>query len=333
MWSKQIVIIALSSALMGCWSGTSVPVSPTATPPTPELSPVTKLPATLHSTLTPTSTLTTIPDTSRSTRTPSPPASLASTLSASPTTSPTVEHPLITSFTATPTEIDPGDPVRLSWETIAETVTLCTTMRGGPLAQCWSVEAVGSRTVTTHELDRVYAMYLLFAESGDLRDQAAATVTIRCPDTWFFEDPPDACPYAAVHSRGAAQPFEHGLMLWVEELDAIFVLYSDAMASPRWDRIPDQWEPGMAESDPSLTPPEGLYQPVRGFGLVWRGPVGATITVRGRLGWATRQEAAIDTAYQCDSAAKYNTCYLLGPEGIVVLEPERSGWHLYANAE
>jgi hypothetical protein len=62
--------------------------------------------------------------------------------------------------------------------------------------------------------------------------------------------------------------------------------------------------------------------------MVWRG-LGFVGNVRDRLGWATGPEFALSTAYQCNSAPKYNTCYLQGPDGVIVLEPERSAWQLY----
>jgi hypothetical protein len=71
-----------------------------------------------------------------------------------------------------------------------------------------------------------------------------------------------------------------------------------------------------------------MFQPVRGFGMVWRseGP-GASPDVRDRLGWALQPEFGYEAAYQCDSATKYLTCYLRGPDGeIYRLEPEGSGW-------
>jgi len=39
-------------------------------------------------------------------------------------------------------------------------------------------------------------------------------------------------------------------------------------------------------------------------------------------------------AYQCDSAPKYNTCYLTSPgNAVIVLQPERSGWYVWAGPQ
>ena len=71
-------------------------------------------------------------------------------------------------------------------------------------------------------------------------------------------------------------------------------------------------------------PPAGLYQPVRGFGLVWREETG----VRDRLGWALGEEAGYPTAIQhTSSRPKYNVTYVKAPDGGVwELGPELSKW-------
>jgi len=70
-------------------------------------------------------------------------------------------------------------------------------------------------------------------------------------------------------------------------------------------------------------PPVGLYQPVRGFGLVWREEPG----VRDRLGWAVDREVGYPTAIQRTSWYKYNATYVKALDGGVwELGPERSKW-------
>jgi hypothetical protein len=128
----------------------------------------------------------------------------------------------------------------------------------------------------------------------------------------------------------AAEHFEHGVMLWVSSQNAIFILYEDNL-SPRWAEVTDQWAAGQPESDPSLVPPAGLYQPVRGFGLAWRfNDAVLGQSVRNRLGWATDQEGALTGGYQCDTTPKYSNCYLSGPGGMTYwLKPEFSGWEVW----
>lgn len=159
--------------------------------------------------------------------------------------------------------------------------------------------------------------------------QAFASVTIRCPDVWFFPDGPASCPQSPVISGGAAiQHFEHGIMIWLQPRDSIYILYADEQYSPKWDIRQDNFVDGQPESDPSLVPPKGKFQPIRGFGLVWRDdqyqPV---IRVRDRLDWAIDEEQPFQSALQCNSAVKYTTCYLKDDRGRTIeLKPERSAW-------
>jgi hypothetical protein len=92
------------------------------------------------------------------------------------------------------------------------------------------------------------------------------------------------------------QPFEHGLMLEITRTiynreRIIYVFFDDGS----FRQFGDYW----AASDPvsgGLTPPQGLYEPVRSLGKVWREGTGAQ--VRERLGWALAPEKAAPGAYQ-----------------------------------
>jgi hypothetical protein len=82
------------------------------------------------------------------------------------------------------------------------------------------------------------------------------------------------------------QQFEHGMMIWVDVNDpyaplntSVFILYDDGTFA----RYEDTYGEGDQFNDPSLTPPDSLYQPNEGFGKIWRDVPG----VRERLGWAT----------------------------------------------
>src|SRR5262249_19785915 len=116
-----------------------------------------------------------------------------------------------------------------------------------------------------------------------------------CSINWFFTPRPPSCPMAApTHDLAAIQQFEHGTMIWIREQKLIFVVYSSP-AKPRWQQFTDTYT-DQPESDSSLSPPSGLFQPVRGFGLVWRNARG----VRDRLGWDTAQEVSYQAALQVD---------------------------------
>ena len=81
----------------------------------------------------------------------------------------------------------------------------------------------------------------------------------------------------------AYQPFELGMMFWHGEQHVIFVLQQDGT----WASYEDTWAEGQPDRDPALVAPEGLYQPVRGFGKLWREVLGGD---EAWIGWATAEE-------------------------------------------
>jgi hypothetical protein len=260
------------------------------------------------------------------TRPPTIPAALSPTASLPP--SPTAAgEAAVDFFRANVSEADPGDAIILEWATSgAEQVTLWRLMATGQLAEFWDVADAGTfdYEIPQHARNRITFALAVSPAAGELgASMTTLEIPLRCTAEWFFASPPDICPsQAALFSAGAEQHFQGGVMLWSEAEDRIYVLFGDGH-SPEWNAFPDEWEPGEAENDPTLLPPSGFYQPVRGFGQVWREQPG----VRERLGWAIGEEAAYQTAVQRTSYAKYNETYIQALDGGVWrLEAERSGW-------
>jgi formylglycine-generating enzyme required for sulfatase activity len=99
------------------------------------------------------------------------------------------------------------------------------------------------------------------------------------------------CPSEPAHiAESAHQPFEHGLMHWRGDQRMIYVLYSDG----HWQEFDDTWEEGESDST-GTSPPPGLWEPIRGFGKVWRERLDGP---EATIGWATDQEAPADTTIQ-----------------------------------
>lgn len=93
------------------------------------------------------------------------------------------------------------------------------------------------------------------------------------------------CPTAeATTTDAAVQPFEWGLMLWRADEQAIYILHVDGT-----------WDETQPPDDPSLRPPEGLLQPVRGFGKVWREQLGGA---QAGVGWAVEAERGYEMLAQ-----------------------------------
>jgi hypothetical protein len=114
-------------------------------------------------------------------------------------------------------------------------------------------------------------------------------------------------------------------MVWIEESDTFCVFYEgeDAQGRQSFDWVPAQnVKPGASqENRVGENPPPGLYEPVSGFGLVWRGEVeGIDPQVRARIGWATEPEFGFTTATQCSIPAVPGawSCYLRGPRGEII---------------
>ncbi len=230
--------------------------------------------------------------------------------------------PSITAFYADVQIADPGQTILLTWTSQrAVGGTLYRLLPTGQFGNYWTVEPNGSMFYTIPATWRNFEHFMLYVNDAQgLTAQAYLSIPLTCPDTWFFAPAPHECPAGPpLYSAGAQQPFEHGTMLWVGAEDRIYVLYADGGVGA-WNAFTDEWDEGEPPDDPTLVPPPGLYQPVRGFGLVWR----EQQNVRERLGWATAPEQGYGTAVQRTARWKYNNIYIraldggtwrLGPEG------------------
>lgn len=97
------------------------------------------------------------------------------------------------------------------------------------------------------------------------------------------------CPLTGIASgvSSAYQPFQNGVMIWVASLGSlpqstIYALFNNGT----YQRFNDTWTDGVDPVSGGAVPPEGLIEPVRGFGKVWRD----NPAVRDTLGWATSPE-------------------------------------------
>jgi hypothetical protein len=180
--------------------------------------------------------------------------------------------PQIEFFQSNKLEVDPGETIVISWHTQnAAGVTLYLIPPSHHFPQSgWDLPPTGNYSITIDPTARNYSEFMLYAyNAAGQSNSQGLTVYLRCPDPWFFEPHPEICPTAPLYSAAAEQHFEHGVMLWIGKQDRIIVLYDDEHFSPKYSIFRDEWEEGQPERDPALIPPEGLQQPIRGFGLVW----------------------------------------------------------------
>lgn len=241
--------------------------------------------------------------------------------------SPTPGTPVILSFFAEPTQAGPGESVTLRWESTGGARATI------DLVQSQLTVPTSGSTIVTIDEDRRHDLQIGLVVSNDSGQSAyrSLTIQLRCPYTYFFEPAPTgwaSCPYRpAGFSWAAEQPFENGRMIWLQEIlgestasgtpegPYVYVLYEDDQL-PQWQRFNDTWTSEQPETDPAIVPPEGLRQPIRGFGKLWR----TNAAVRERLGWALEPERGFDGAYQIDWEPAYEAegAYLRTADGRVL---------------
>ena len=158
----------------------------------------------------------------------------------------------------------------------------------------------------------------------------AAPASSVCDSTWFFIEPrPASCPvYPPTASQAVYQSFENGYMVWLGNQNAIYVLYNDPIM-PRWQVFRDYFAEGMAEFSPDYVaaPRPGVWQPRRGFGLLWRD----NAAVRDRIGWGTIE---FEQPYSAQvQTANDGAVFISQPTtGVFTLMPGGSNWSQFSTS-
>lgn len=138
--------------------------------------------------------------------------------------------------------------------------------------------------------------------------EAPAVVAAQPSATPAGQPPAQSTTYTTV--RASFVPFEHGVMIWLEDVDQIYVLIDGTTPDQsNYSAYRDTWQEGMPETDPSLTAPAGQFQPTRSFGQAWRTYPG----VRDALGWATAESEDFTALV----VRQGNTIIVGGPDGRV----------------
>ena len=236
--------------------------------------------------------------------------------------------PRVLSFTVDPTTTQNlGETLHLAWEAEGETAELCAIWGPGP-TDCIQVPLSGETTRVVDQGALAYTGYGLHASAGGSSAWSIVDVHLQCQDLrqWFFSNPPQRCPEnEAFHSYAAGLDFERGTMVWVEDEDMFYVFEDvpDGNGYRQVHVLPPLTVPGASpDNRVGENPPPGLYEPVSGFGLLWRGEIEglAGIDLRQRLGWATEPEFGYDTAQQCSmrSHPRAWSCYMRGPHGEIL---------------
>lgn len=224
--------------------------------------------------------------------------------------------PEIVSFSVKPRAAVPGQAVAISWDARGYKFILCRLNEAQVFtSDCWRLDNSGEFSFTLGDDVQKYTYFHLRVEGNGSPVSQQVGVAV-CDHAWEIPGTdPAVCPESSASViDGVFQPFEGGMMLWREDTGRIFVFHDTGNLQD----FVDIWVTGMPEEDPSITPPAGLYEPVRGFGLIWRDEPG----VRQSLGWATEPEYALSFDMQCskpDPAKPSAAFCLIGlPDGRIV---------------
>jgi hypothetical protein len=314
----------------GC-GATTVQIVPTARPTateTPTGAP-TRTPA--HD-VTPTAPPTLPPMTATGGPSPTPlfgPTSTSVTAAPSDEFSLNPNAPRIEFFTSDAAAVAPGSTVTLYWSTRGARDAVIYQIVRGVRNRVWNVGPDGSLPVTTNRSDRGTADFVLRVGEGTQFVEQNLSIPLACPDVWFFQPSPEACPTApAQETPLVEEPFERGRMLYVGSSDQIYALFNDGLA-PAWLVIPNRFDPATdPEQDEAFAAaiPPGYYQPLRRLGFVWRG----NDTVRNRLGLAIQPEASYTGFAQSSVTPEgAQTLYISSADGTVLqLLPQGDSWQI-----
>lgn len=175
---------------------------------------------------------------------------------------------------------------------------------------------------------------------GDRVRVAQAETAPNATSTPRFTPTPDPRP---TMTRGeiqiAEQVFENGRMFWVQPTGQLWVMIVTGEGEGTWGVYEDTFVDGEPETDPSIVPPDGFFQPERGFGKLWRG----NDEVREALGWAITPEFGYVSDYYYQPGGElqdetfvpgpgYHVLFTLYNEAIQFNEADNT-WSLYTGDE
>ncbi len=171
------------------------------------------------------------------------------------------------------------------------------------LAACQS-QSTSPANVTATALSDALAQAIATAIIVATESAPTATPTITAT--------PDPFPETIVGSiYMAEQRFENGWLFWLQPNSQIWALTAADDGQRIWSVYDDTFVEGDAETDPQIVPPADRFQPVRGFGKLWR----ENPEVRLALGWALDIERGHTTHYEYHHGGFVNDQneYLPGP--------------------
>ncbi len=255
------------------------------------------------------------------------PTSTQAAVVSTATRAPNPNAPRIEFFTTNVQQVAPGDQVSLFWSVRgARNAIIYRLDANSERGNLWNVPPDGNLLVTISRRERVQATFLLSAGEGELETTQMLSIPLSCPDPWFFQPAPDACPAGPAEATTVIEePFERGRMIYIQSRNRIYVLFNDTR-SPAWLSFDNKYNPAVdKESEESFVPPPNLFQPVRAIGFVWRG----NDVVRNRLGLGLAAETRYDGFVQVVKTGDKEDLYVNSADGSVLqLLPGGDVWQI-----
>jgi hypothetical protein len=211
-----------------------------------------------------------------------------------------------------------GKRLTFTWDSHGATRGMIVSGTAMRFSSWWPVESFGDLTVDLS--GTIYPdpnmTLIVFNDITGKEDRASAGISWPCEHEYFFSPSPRQCPRQAVlEETGAFQPFERGFMIWLPRPDLENPSIYAFNGAGEVFIYPDTWTDVEQESEPTLNPPSGLVQPVRGFGKVWR----ELVWLQDELGWATAGESAFQLKFQVETRESIpGVSYLTLPDGRLV---------------
>jgi serine/threonine protein kinase len=129
------------------------------------------------------------------------------------------------------------------------------------------------------------------------------------------------CPTAGSAITWAAwETFERGYLFWRSDTDRVYLLLmqdGSNLNAGTWQLRMEKWD-GSNPAGVGLSPPAGLYEPVRGFGWLWRTHLGGPGS---QLGWAREEEKGF-----CANVQPFESGLLFGSSTVTNCQDQLFNW-------
>jgi hypothetical protein len=221
-----------------------------------------------------------------------------------------------------------GKRLAFTWDSYGGTQVTITSGTAERFAPWWPVEASGELIVELSGTIFANPRMTLRVYNDVTGQEAFERIQIDwpCAHDYFFAPALERCPYdAPLVTTGAIQQFERGFMIWVPQPEFPYPTIYAFQDTGQVINYQDTWTEAEPESDPALVAPEGFYQPVRGFGKVWR----EFPNLQEELGWATSPESNYQVTLQFEARESIpGVSYLTLPDGTI-LQMVHPYWHIF----